>query len=148
MRFVIQRVLSARVEVDSRVCGQIGPGLLVFMGFQSDDRLEELQKLIKKMLQLRIFQDSNGKMNLSALDAKAELLLVSQFTLIADTSKGRRPFFGNAEEPGRAKWLYEEALNLAAQSGLSVASGEFAASMKVELVNDGPVTLILETSDT
>lgn len=143
MQVLLQRVLEASVTVEQSVVGQIGRGLLVFICAEHGDTNETSLKMLEKILKLRIFSDHAGKMNLSVQDVSGALLIVSQFTLAADTTKGSRPSFGGAAAPQQAKLLYEGFVNLARQSGLSVQTGEFAADMKVALVNDGPVTIPL-----
>lgn len=143
MQVLLQRVLEASVTVEQSVVGQIGRGLLVFICAEHGDTNETSLKMLEKILKLRIFSDHAGKMNLSVQDVSGALLIVSQFTLAADTTKGSRPSFGGAAAPQQAKLLYEGFVNLAWQSGLSVQTGEFAADMKVALVNDGPITIPL-----
>ncbi|MCQ2537265.1 MAG: D-aminoacyl-tRNA deacylase [Lachnospiraceae bacterium] len=144
MRLVIQRVLHASVKVDDRITGQIGHGLLVFMGVGHEDTKETVDKYIKKLLALRIFDDENGKTNLSIRDVNGELLIVSQFTLYADCSHGNRPSFVNAGAPDMANELYEYMLAECAKQIPVVQHGEFGAEMKVDLLNDGPFTIVLE----
>ena len=145
MRLVIQRVKEAKVDVDSQTVGQIGQGMLVFLGVAQDDTLDDIEFLANKIVQLRIFEDEDGKMNVSSLDAKAEFLVVSQFTLLGDCSKGRRPSFDKAAEPKKGEEYYELFVQKLKESGLKVETGEFRAMMDVSLVNDGPVTFILES---
>ena len=147
MRAVVQRVSRAEVRVDAVVVGAIGPGLLVLLGIGQDDGPEEVQFLAEKMVQLRIFSDADGKFNLSALDVRGGVLVVSQFTLFADTRKGRRPSFISAAPPDLAAPLVERFMDAARASGLAVEGGRFGAHMEVELVNDGPVTIVLDTED-
>lgn len=144
MRFVIQRVQRASVSIDGKVHSEIGPGLLTLMGVAKLDQEAVLVKALEKIVNLRIFPDTEGKMNLSLKDVGGQHLLVSQFTLLADCQKGNRPSFVNAEEPLRAKALYERALEISEKLGVSTKSGVFAADMKIELVNDGPVTIVLD----
>ncbi len=144
MRIVLQRVSRARVTVDGRVTGEIGPGLLLLVGFTDGDGEDALAWMAEKVAGLRIFADDEGKMNRSVHDAGGGLLVVSQFTLYGDTRKGRRPSFVEAARPEVAIPLYERFLELLRATGLPVRTGEFGAMMQVELVNDGPVTLILE----
>lgn len=143
MKAVVQRVSSASVTVDGVSVAAIQKGYLTLLGVAKGDTEEQLQKLMNKILALRIFPDSEGKMNLSLKDVQGEHLIVSQFTLLGDASKGNRPSFVNAEAPERAKELYEKALQI---SGALVPTqgGVFGADMKVQLLNDGPVTLIIE----
>lgn len=145
MRAVLQRVISAKVTVNDRFVSKIRRGLLVFLGMEKGDTTKDADYLAEKILNLRIFEDKAGKMNLSLLDVGAEMLVVSQFTLLADCLKGRRPSFTNAEFPDRAKPLYDYFVNLTKNSVGQVAEGEFQAEMTVELVNDGPVTMILDS---
>ena len=145
MRAVIQRVTEARVEVENRVVGQIGPGLLILLGVAKDDSEANAIALADKIKSLRIFEDDQGKMNHSARDIGAALLVVSQFTLCGDLSKGNRPSFTDAAPPAAALRLYQFFSQRLRDSGLTVANGQFQALMKVALVNDGPVTFFLET---
>lgn len=146
MRLVLQRVRHARVTVEGRITGQIGPGLLVLAGFAPDDDAAILDRLARKMVQLRIFADDEGKMNRSVLDVGGEVLVVSQFTLLADARKGNRPSYIGAAPPPLAVPLYEQFVALVAGLlGRPVATGEFGADMQVELLNDGPVTIVLDS---
>jgi len=145
MRAVIQRVKSAEVYVDGRVSGKIGNGLLVFVGVAKGDGENDLSFLASKLPDLRIFEDASGKFNLSLKEKAGEILIVSQFTLYGDCRKGRRPSFTEAEEPAMAKGLYEQLISRLKQQGIPVQSGEFQAKMEVHLVNDGPVTLLLDS---
>ena len=144
MRALIQRVLEAKVMVDGQITGEIQHGLLVFLGIGKEDTLEKGQKLIDKILKYRIFDDENGKMGWNIHQANAGLLLVSQFTLMAQTQKGLRPDFGPAMPPTEAKALYEQLVEYTHQQFAQVQTGIFAADMKVHLINDGPVTFNLE----
>ncbi|MEO0094205.1 MAG: D-aminoacyl-tRNA deacylase [candidate division WOR-3 bacterium] len=146
MRAVIQRVNSARVETGSpaKIVGAIEKGLLVFLGIGKNDTTETVQKMAQRIPQLRIFEDDQGKMNRSLKEIGGEILVVSQFTLYADTSQGLRPSFSEACEPNRAKELYERFIAELRYSGLKTETGIFGAKMKVKLENDGPVTFILE----
>lgn len=145
MKFVIQRVNSASVRVQDQTVGQISKGLLVLVGFGSQDDAALLKPLCQKILNMRLFPDEKSKFNFSALEVKAELLVVSQFTLYADTSKGRRPEFFAALEPQAAKTLYAQLLDEFRQAGAQrVESGTFGAYMQVQSENDGPVTILLE----
>ncbi|RKG34231.1 D-tyrosyl-tRNA(Tyr) deacylase [Acinetobacter guerrae] len=144
MRALIQRVLQAKVVVDQQTTGEIQKGLLVFLGLGREDTLEKGQKLIDKILKYRIFDDENGKMGWNLAQAQGGLLLVSQFTLMAQTQKGLRPDFGPAMPPNEAKELYEQLVIYAQSQFPTVQTGIFAADMKVHLVNDGPVTFQLE----
>ena len=141
MRLVIQRVLHAEVQVDGNTIGKIGKGLLVFVGAGQDDTKEIADKYLRKLLGLRIFEDENGKTNLSLKDVDGELLIVSQFTLYANCKKGNRPSFIEAGEPHMAEALYEYMIDEAKKSVPVVEHGEFGADMQVHLVNDGPVTI-------
>jgi len=144
MKFVIQRVAHASVTVDGNKIGSIQKGLLVFVGVGGEDTKEEADRLVKKMVNLRIFDDENGKTNLALKDVNGELLIVSQFTLYADCRKGNRPSFINAGSPQLANELYEYIIEECKKSVPVVEHGEFAADMKVELLNDGPFTIILD----
>jgi len=145
LRAVIQRVEEARVTVDETVVGEISKGLLVFLGIEIDDSEEDLAFLKRKILNLRIFSDSDGKMNRSLVDTGGAVLLVSQFTLYGDCRKGNRPSFIRAAPPAWADELYQELIRQLRSEGVAVESGEFQAIMKVNLVNDGPVTLIVDS---
>jgi D-tyrosyl-tRNA(Tyr) deacylase len=145
MRALIQRVKSAQVSIDGRVSGKIGRGLLVFLGVGKGDGESDLSFLTSKIPELRIFEDASGKFNLSLKEIGGEMLVVSQFTLYGDCRKGRRPSFTEAEEPTGAKNLYEQFVSRLRGQGLSVQTGEFQAKMEVPLVNDGPVTLLLDS---
>jgi D-tyrosyl-tRNA(Tyr) deacylase len=144
MRIVLQRVSRARVSVDGRVTGEIGRGLLLLAGFTDGDSDDALAWMAKKVVQLRIFPDGEGKMNRSVEEADGGILVVSQFTLYGDARKGNRPSFIDAARPEVAIPLYERFVELLRATGRPVATGEFGAMMDVELVNDGPVTLVLE----
>lgn len=144
MKAVIQRVQSAAVRVDGQVVGEIGPGIMTLLGVEKGDSEAQLKWVIHKILDLRIFPDEQGKMNLSLRETGGEHLLVSQFTLAGDCSKGRRPAFTGAEDPILAEQMYKKGIELSRAEGVITASGQFGADMKVELINDGPVTLILE----
>lgn len=145
MKSVLQRVSQAGVSVDGTIVGQIGRGVLVLFGVEKDDTEEKLDYHIRKVLQLRIFEDEAGKMNHSVQDIQGELLVVSQFTLAGDCRKGTRPSFDKAMAPEEANRLYEAFVGrLRAESGLRVETGVFRAMMAVSLVNDGPVTFLLE----
>ena len=145
MRAVIQRVDAASVRVGETVVGEISKGLLVFLGIEIDDGEEDLTFLKRKILNLRIFPDADGKMNLSLVDTGGAVLLVSQFTLYGDCRKGNRPSFIRAAPPARANEIYQELIRQLRSEGVAVKSGEFQAMMKVDLVNDGPVTLIVDS---
>ncbi|MBN1034784.1 D-aminoacyl-tRNA deacylase [Clostridium botulinum] len=146
MRAVVQRVTSSSVKVEDNIVGSIGKGLNVLIGISKSDTLKDLKYIRDKVINLRIFQDEKEKMNLSLLDIKGELLVISQFTLYGDCRKGRRPNFMDAKGGEEAKELYEEFLSLLKESNLKVETGEFGADMKVEINNDGPVTIILDSS--
>jgi len=145
MKVVLQRVKQASVEVAGQVAGKIGRGILLLIGVERDDSNEDVEFLARKSVELRIFPDREGKMNLSLADVGGEVLAVSQFTLAASTKKGRRPSFDSAEEPGRAEELFEEFVAWVRAKGFRVETGVFQAVMDVHLVNEGPVTLILES---
>ncbi len=147
MRAVVQRVLSASLKVDNKLISEIGKGLVVFLGIGEGDNEENLQKLMQKIAKLRIFEDENGKMNLSVKQVEGEVLLVSQFTLYGDCSHGSRPSFIKAEKPERAKMLYEMAKTELSNEGLKVKTGVFGADMKIDALNDGPVTIIIDSRD-
>lgn len=144
MRALIQRVTSASVKVDGKIVGKIGKGFLVFLGIYEEDTEEKIEKLTKKIINLRIFNDKNDKMNLSIKDVKGEILLISQFTLCADTRKGNRPSFISAKNPYEANKIYEKTIESIENEGIIVEKGIFGADMKVELLNDGPVTILLD----
>ncbi len=148
MRSVIQRVSSCRVRVEDNIVGQIGPGLLVLLGVEQGDGPEDLRYTADKLLGLRIFNDDQGKMNLSVQDTGGQILVVSQFTLLGDARKGRRPSFIRAADPDHGKRLYQQMIDYLKQQGAVVESGQFQADMKVELVNDGPVTLLIDSRKT
>lgn len=145
MRAVIQRVKRASVRVDADVAGEIGSGLLVLLGVGKDDTEDDARYIADKLSVLRIFEDSDGKMNLSVRDVGGSVLVVSQFTLFADCRKGRRPSFIDAGDPEQARRLYERVVEFLKQSGVPTSEGIFQASMEVELVNDGPVTILLDS---
>jgi len=145
MRAVIQRVKESSVTVDDQVIGQIGRGLLVLLGVAHGDRPSDADYLAHKIANLRIFEDEHGKMNRSLLETGCQMLVVSQFTLLGDCRKGRRPSFVAAAEPGQATALYEHFIETVKRLEISVETGRFKAMMSVALVNDGPVTLILES---
>ena len=138
MRALIQRVTSASVKVDEKIVGKIGKGFLIFLGIYEEDTEEKIEKLTKKIVDLRIFNDENDKMNLSIKEVKGEILLISQFTLCADARKGNRPSFIMAKEPNDANVIYEKTIESIIEKGI------FGADMKVELLNDGPVTILLD----
>ncbi len=148
MRIVIQRVSEASVKVEEKVTGKIGKGLLILLGIEDEDDQEDIDWLCRKVAQMRIFNDEEGLMNLSVQDIGGELLVVSQFTLHASTKKGNRPSFIRASKPHIAIPLYEKFVKvLEIRSGRSVATGEFGADMKVQLINDGPVTITMDSKE-
>jgi len=144
MKIVLQRVTRASVSVEGKVIASINKGLLILFGAEKVDSNDKIDFLAKKTLNLRLFPDENGKMNLSCLDICGEVLIVSQFTLAADCKKGRRPGFDNAASTAEAHLLYQSFVEKISMSGLTVAKGEFGEDMQVELINDGPVTFILD----
>ncbi|MCI8411343.1 MAG: D-tyrosyl-tRNA(Tyr) deacylase [Clostridia bacterium] len=144
MKLVVQRVKNAQVEVDNKVVGKIQKGFLVFLGITHNDTKEIADYLVKKLCKLRVFEDEKGKMNLALNDIKGELLIVSQFTLYADCSQGNRPSFINAAKPEMANELYEYFCSECNKNDIKVEKGVFGADMKIDLINDGPVTIILE----
>lgn len=144
MRFVVQRVTRASVTVDNRTVGEIGKGFLVLIGVCDSDTRETADLFVRKLLGLRIFEDAQGKTNLSLKDVGGELLLVSQFTLYANCRKGNRPSFTDAGKPDHAQALYEYIIEECRNAGYNVQTGEFGAEMKVSLVNDGPFTILLD----
>jgi len=146
MRAVIQRVREAKVEVEGKLIGQTGPGLLVYLSVGKEDTESDAQFLADKLVNLRIFTDEAGKMNRSVVDIGGGILLVSNFTLHGDCRKGRRPGFDAAAEPGRAETLYEKVVGLIAQQGVRIEKGSFGAYMQVTSINDGPVTFLLDSS--
>lgn len=148
MKAVIQRVTHASVKVDGETVGSCGQGFLILLGVMAGDDEKEADKLVNKTVNLRIFEDENGKMNLSSLDIGGEMLVVSQFTLCADCTHGRRPSFTPSAHPDEANRLYEYFVRRLKENGIShVETGVFGADMKVELLNDGPVTIILDSSE-
>jgi D-tyrosyl-tRNA(Tyr) deacylase len=144
MKILIQRVTQASVVVDNKVVGTIGAGVVVFVGVTHSDTMAQVTWLANKLIHLRLFEDPSGKMNQSLLDKQGSALIISQFTLYADCSDGRRPSFIGAASPDMAKGLYEQFIVEVRKNGIPVETGVFGADMKVSLVNDGPVTLILE----
>lgn len=144
MKALIQRVKNASVAIDGKLFSSIGQGMLVFLGVEKGDTTENADKLCDKVLNLRIFEDENEKMNYSLKDVKGDMLVVSQFTLCGDCKKGTRPSFDRAELPQKANELYEYFVSLSKKSGLKVQTGEFGAMMDVSLINDGPVTFMVE----
>ena len=148
MRAVIQRVSKARVVVDDAVTGEIGAGLLVLLGVEQGDTPVDLKYTFEKTIGLRIFEDDDGKMNRSLIDVKGQLLVVSQFTLLGDVRKGRRPSFVHAADPKMADQMYNEFVSRGQEQGIDVQTGIFQADMDVELVNDGPVTILIDSRKT
>lgn len=145
MRFVIQRVMNSKVTIDGKIRGQIGKGFMVLIGVGEGDTVETADKMIHKMINLRIFEDENGKTNLGLKDVSGSLMLISQFTLYADCKRGNRPSFVKAGDPDMAKSLYEYIISKCKNEIEVVEQGEFGADMKVELVNDGPFTVLLDS---
>ena len=148
MRAVVQRVKKGRITVDGQTIGQIDKGIVLFLGVGKDDGEDDLQYTLEKVLNLRIFEDENGKMNRSLIDVGGELLVVSQFTLYGDCRKGRRPSFTDAAPPDHAESFYERFVALARERGIPTKTGRFAAMMDVELVNHGPVTMMIDSRKT
>ena len=146
MKLVIQRVTEASVEVDKKIVGKIQKGFLVLLGIAINDEKEQADYLVKKLCNLRVFEDENEKMNLALKDVGGELLIISQFTLCADCTRGNRPSFTNAEKPEKANKLYEYFCEQCEKNGIKVEKGIFGADMKVKLLNDGPVTIIMENN--
>lgn len=144
MKLLVQRVSKASVKVDNKIIGEINKGFLVFLGITHEDNEKTADYLVKKLLNLRVFKDENEKMNLSIRDIKGQLLIISQFTLYANTKEGNRPSFIDAAKPDYANNLYEYFIKKCKEEGIYVQTGEFGADMKVELINDGPVTIMLE----
>jgi D-tyrosyl-tRNA(Tyr) deacylase len=147
VRALLQRVSGGSVTVDGRTVGEISTGLVVLLGIAEGDGEEEARWLVRKMVELRIFEDEEGRMNLSLADVQGEVLLVSQFTLLADTRKGRRPSFTRAAPPDVGEALYRRTADLLREEGIEVATGEFGARMLVEIRNEGPVTILLDSND-
>ena len=145
MRLVIQRVKNAQVTVDSAVIGKISKGLLVFLGIAKTDTFQTADHLVKKLVELRIFEDADGKMNLAAADAGAQFLLVPQFTLLGNCDKGRRPSFDDAADPAKGEELYNYFIKELKKYNMTVETGRFRAMMDVSLVNDGPVTFVVDS---
>jgi D-tyrosyl-tRNA(Tyr) deacylase len=148
MRAVVQRVLDADVKVNGNIVGQINKGLLVFLGVGEDDDNTDLEYMVDKILGLRIFEDDNGKMNLSLMDTHGEILIVSQFTLYGDVRKGKRPSFSTSAHPKIAENMYNEFIEKCKEKGLKTEVGVFGAHMEVGLTNDGPVTILIDSKKT
>lgn len=146
MRAVVQRVTRGSVSVGGNMVGAVGPGLVILLGVGEDDNHKDIEYLAEKIANLRIFEDDRGKMNLSLLDTGGEALVVSQFTLYGDCRKGRRPNFGGAASPGKGENYYNLFVEALRSRGIKTATGIFGAYMKVEIINDGPVTLLLDSS--
>ncbi len=147
MKIVIQRVSTACVKVDGKLIGKIGQGLLLLVGVTHDDTTNDVDYLVKKIVNMRIFEDENGKMNISLLQKGYDILSISQFTLFAQTDKGNRPGFSDAAQPELANNLYEEFNEKLRKENVRVETGIFGATMKVELINDGPVTIIIDSKN-
>lgn len=144
---VIQRVSSSSVTVEGKVVGEIGQGLNILLGVKKGDKQEDISKLVNKIVNLRIFADGDGKMNLSLLDVKGEALIISQFTLAGNVKKGRRPSFDSSEKPDIAKAMYEQFVKEFESLGVHTQTGEFGAHMDVDIHNDGPVTFIIDSNE-
>ena len=144
MKLVVQRVKNANVSIENNIVGKINQGFVVLLGVSNEDTKENADYLVKKLLNLRVFSDNDDKMNLSIKDIEGELLIVSQFTLYANCKKGNRPSFIEAAKPEHAKPLYEYFINECRKENLNVQTGEFGADLQIELINDGPVTILLE----
>ncbi len=145
MRAVVQRVKSSKVSVDNKIVGKIDRGLLILLGVGEDDDDKDLEYIFDKVINLRIFEDDDEKMNLSLLDISGELLIVSQFTLYGDARKGRRPSFSTSAKPELGEKYYNDFINKSIEQGIKTEAGEFGADMDVELINDGPVTILLDS---
>ncbi|MCL2677110.1 MAG: D-aminoacyl-tRNA deacylase [Streptococcaceae bacterium] len=146
MKFVIQRVKSASVSIDSQLISKIGQGLLLFVGIEDTDTVDDIDYAVRKISQLRIFNDENDKMNLSVRDVQGEVLSVSQFTLYANIKKGTRPSFTAAGQPDFSRQIYDE-FNIELGQEIPVQTGKFGADMAIELINDGPITILMDTAN-
>ena len=144
---VLQRVTTGKVKIGDRIIGDIDNGLVILLGVHRDDKEEDIIFLADKVIGLRIFNDNNGKMNISLQDAEGSVLVISQFTLCGDWRKGRRPSFTKAADPDKGKFLYEGFIDAVRSRGINVETGEFGAAMDVSLVNNGPVTFVLDSHD-
>jgi len=145
MRAVVQRVESANVKVEGKITGEIDNGILLLLGVEERDEAADLEYMCEKIPNLRIFEDENGKMNKSLLDTGGSILVISQFTLLGDARKGRRPSFTDAAKPEKAIPMYEKFIACMKEKNITTQSGEFGAEMEVELINDGPVTILLDS---
>jgi len=148
MRAVVQRISHGKVEVNNQVTGEIEKGLLVYLGITAEDTVEDIKYMVEKVVNLRIFEDEEEKMNLSLLDTNGKLLLVSQFTLMGDCRKGRRPNFGEAARPEKAQELYNIFIEESKKHNVEVETGVFQAHMMVHSINDGPVTILIDSKKT
>ncbi|MEC8984752.1 MAG: D-aminoacyl-tRNA deacylase [Candidatus Neomarinimicrobiota bacterium] len=144
---VLQRVTTGKVKIGDRIIGDIDNGLVILLGVHRDDKEEDIIFLADKIIGLRVFDDNNGKMNISLQDAKGSILVISQFTLCGDWRKGRRPSFTKAADPDKGKFLYDGFINAVRSRGINVETGEFGAAMDVSLINSGPVTFVLDSHD-
>ena len=145
MKALIQRVTKSSVNINEEIFSNINHGLLILVGIHKSDTIKDIKYIVDKCINLRIFSDKNGKFNYSAVNMKAELLVVSQFTLYADVSKGRRPSFFESATPSNAEKIYDETIEEFNKTGLNIETGEFGAKMKIDLTNDGPVTILLNS---
>ena len=148
MRAVVQSAFDANVKVDGELAGEVNKGLLIFLGVGENDYSKDLEYMVEKILGLRIFEDDNGKMNLSLMDVKGDILVVSQFTLYGDVRKGKRPSFSSSAKPEIAKNMYNQFIQRCKEKGLRTESGIFGADMEVGLTNDGPVTILIDSKKT
>lgn len=145
MRAVVQRVSKGKVKVNNQITGEVKEGLLIYLGIGNEDTVEDIEYMVEKITNLRIFEDENEKMNLSVLDVEGEILVVSQFTLMGDCRKGRRPSFIEAAKPAKAESLYEEFVSKCKAIGIKVGTGKFQTHMMVHSINDGPVTILIDS---